>query len=69
MNTTGMNSEVRDGSLALVTFRVRAEKLGYGETVYLYPDDSPGKVRYVMNITMILRLISRYYQYNLCASQ
>ena len=43
MNSTVANMD-RDSCLALVTFRVRAEKLGYGETVYLYPDDNPGKV-------------------------
>jgi hypothetical protein len=32
------------GGIARVTFRVRCEKLGYGESVFLYPDDESSRV-------------------------
>jgi hypothetical protein len=39
-----MSSLVSEGSTdAMVTFRVRAETIGFGETIYLYPENN-GKV-------------------------
>ncbi len=34
--------------IARVTFRVRCESLGYGEAVFLYPDDKSLQVSFCM---------------------
>jgi hypothetical protein len=39
---TGSNTE--GGGIAKVTFRVRCETLGYGEAIFLYPDDESIRV-------------------------
>lgn len=39
---TGSNAE--GGGIAKVTFRVRCETLGYGEAIFLYPDDESIRV-------------------------
>lgn len=37
-------NSTEDGGIAKVTFRVRCEKLGYGEAVFLYPSDETIRV-------------------------
>ena len=39
-----MSRELEDRGVARVTFRVRCETLGYGESVFLYPEATNRRV-------------------------
>lgn len=47
MSASEMNANaIESAGIARVTFRVRCESLGYGEAVFLYPDDKSSPVSF-----------------------
>ncbi len=57
MATIGLGESA---GIARVTFRVRCESLGYGEAVFLYPDDNSSPVSFSLSTILVLMRRSNY---------